>query len=86
MRPALKSDGSYYYEYVLLYVDDTLVISENAEHIIRNEIGKYFEMKEASVGKPEIYLGGRVNEVALVSGARTWTFSSSQYVQNAVRM
>ena len=85
MRPALKSDGSHYYEYVLLYVDDTLVISENAEHIILNEIGKYFEMKEASVDKPEIYLEGRVNEVTLVNGARAWTFNSSQYVQNAVR-
>ena len=34
MRPAIKSDGSMCYEYVLLYVDDALVVSENAESII----------------------------------------------------
>ena len=34
MRPAEKANGMPYYEYVLLYVDDTLVISENAERIL----------------------------------------------------
>ena len=31
MRPAIKSDGNTYYEYILLYVDNVLVVSENAE-------------------------------------------------------
>ena len=46
MRPAEKADGTPYYEYVLLYVDDTLVISENAGRILGEEIGRYFELKE----------------------------------------
>ena len=46
MWPAEKSDGTAYYEFVLLYVDDALVISENVEEILREEIGKYFELKE----------------------------------------
>ena len=58
MRPSTKDDGSPYYEYVLLYVDDVLVISEQGEHVLRNEIGKHFEMKEESFGPPTIYLGG----------------------------
>ena len=29
MRPAIKSDGNTYYEYILLYVDDALVVSEH---------------------------------------------------------
>ena len=45
MRPAIKSDGSKCYDYVLLYVDDALVLSENAESILRN-----FELKEESIG------------------------------------
>ena len=53
MRPAKKSDGSPYYEYVLLYVDDCLVISENAEDLLTNEIGRYFELKPNSVGPPK---------------------------------
>ena len=49
MRKATKSDGTRYYEYVLLYVDDLLVVSENAEGVMRSEIGKYFELKESSI-------------------------------------
>ena len=40
MRPAIKSDGSKCYDYVLLYGDDALVVSENAESILRNELGE----------------------------------------------
>ncbi len=85
MRPATKSDGSSYWEYVLLYCDDTLVISEHGEDILRKEIGKYFELKEESIGKPSIYLGGKVSQVTLENGVQAWSFSSSQYVQAAVK-
>ena len=84
MRQKTKSDGSEYWEYVLLYCDDTLVISENCEDVLRNEIGKYFELKEESIGIPSIYLGGKVRKVTLDNGAQAWSFSSSQYVKAAV--
>jgi hypothetical protein len=85
MRKALKSDGSTYWEYVLLYVDDVLVISERGEHILRNEIGKYFVLKPSSIGPPSLYLGGHMRLVTLANGKKAWAFSSSQYVQEAVR-
>jgi hypothetical protein len=34
MRPAIKADGSKYYEYVLCYVDDILVVSERPKRIM----------------------------------------------------
>ena len=55
MRPAIKSDGNTYYEYILIYVDDTLMVSKNAESILRNELGRYFHLKEESIGPPTIY-------------------------------
>jgi Reverse transcriptase (RNA-dependent DNA polymerase) len=85
MRPAIKSDGSLCYDYVLLYTDDTLVASENAENILRNEIGRYFELKEESIGPPKQYLGGHVRKVTLENGVEAYGFSSSQYVQAAVK-
>ena len=85
MRPAIKSDGTSVYDYVLLYTDDTLVISENAENILRNEIGRYFELKKESIGPPTIYLGGHLSKVHLDNGVKAWAFSSSQYVQAAVK-
>jgi hypothetical protein len=85
MRPALKPDGSEYYEYVLIYTDDVLVVSTDGERILRAGIGKYFELKEESIGPPTIYLGGHLRKVELTNGVKAWAFSSSQYVQEAVR-
>ena len=84
MRPAVKADGSEYWEYVLLYCDDALVISENGEKVLRDEIGKYFELKEESIGSPSIYLGGKMRKVTLDNGVEAWSFGSSQYVKAAV--
>ena len=85
MRTAIKSDGNTYYEYILLYVDDILVVSENAESILRNELRRYFHLKEESTGPPTIYLGGRVCKVQLENGVWAWSFSSSQYVHSAIK-
>jgi hypothetical protein len=86
MRPAKRSDGSDYYEYILLYTDDALVVSENAERVLRNELGRYFTLKEESIGPPNIYLGGKVRKVDVKDGSsKCWAFSSSQYVQAAVK-
>lgn len=85
MRRAKKPDGSEYWEYVLLYTDDALCVSCNAEDVLRCEIGKYFTMKEESIGVPDIYLGGKLSQVVLANGVKAWGFSSSKYVQQAVR-
>ena len=85
MQPAKHSDGHEYYEYVLLYTDNTMVISKNVESVLRNELGKYFELKEESIGPPKQYLGGHVNKVKLDNGVKCWSFSSSQYMQTAVK-
>ena len=70
---------------MLLYVDDVLMISDNARNILDNEIGKYFTMKPVSIGPPEIYLGGHMRKITLENGSKAWGFSSSQYVQAAMK-
>ena len=70
---------------VLLYVDDALAIALNPESILRDEIGKYFQMKESSIGKPNIYLGGKCCQIETETGILAWGFSFSQYVQEACR-
>ena len=85
MRPAQQSDGSGYYEYILLYTENALVIIENTEKVLRHELGLYFNLKEKSMGPPKIYLGGSVRKVKLENGVECWAFGSSQYVQAAVK-
>ena len=66
-------------------MDDALVVSDNAESILRKEIGRYFQLKEASIGPPKMYLGAGIRKVKLDNGLDAWAASSSQYVQAAVR-
>ena len=61
-----------------------MVVSDNGEKVLRNEIVKYFTLKEASIGPPKMYLGGKISLVELDNGAKAWALSSSQYVQEAV--
>ena len=88
-RPAVKDDGTEYYEYMLLYVDDTLCCSEHPMEAML-ELNKYFPFKKDKKGRPlieppSIYLGGKVSQVELPNGVTTWAISSSQYIQECVR-
>ena len=85
MREAKRDDGTVYYEYVLLYVDDCLVISDNAEKVLREEIGSMWELKKESIGPPSLYLGGTMRQVELENGQTVWAFGSAQYVKAAVQ-
>ena len=79
-----KTDGSPYCEYVLLYTDDILVISDNAEAVLKEEIGEHFELKPDSIGPPSQYLGGELNLRTMSNGQKAWSLSSGQYVKEAV--
>ena len=69
MRPGTKKNGSPCYEYIILYVDDDLAIGADAEKILRNELNKYFCLKESSIGSPKLYLGSSMRKVVLENGA-----------------
>ena len=84
MRAATKTDGEEYFEYVLLYVDDWLVISHKPEAILRREIVKPFKLKEDSIGPTSQYLGGKLHQVTMANIQKCWVFGSTQYVRSAV--
>ena len=84
-HPSITETGIEYYQYVLLYTDDILAISEDPERFIRDELDSCFVVKPKSIGKPTQYLGNKVTEVKLDNGITAWSFSSSQYTQNAVK-
>ena len=52
MQPKIKADGGKCWEHVLAHANDVLVISENRETVLREEMGKYFALKEKSMGPP----------------------------------
>ena len=71
--------------YCMWNVDHCLCISANAKYVLRNEIGKYFKLKEELIGPQNIYLGGKMQQVEITNGTLAWLLSSSQYVQAAVK-
>ena len=89
MRKDTTNNGVEYWKFVLLYVDDWLCISHRGEDVLRNEIGKHFILKESSIGQPAIYLNVKVRKrtIDTTEGpVDSWSFSSSQYVKEAVSM
>jgi len=55
------NDGTKYYSYLIIYVDDVLCIDENPEDVI-DKIVSVYRVKEGSVEKPKTYLGMNIRK------------------------
>lgn len=84
IRKAVSDKGIEYYEYMLLYTDDCLALSEHAMAMLE-EVNRYFPMKPSSMGPPKIYLGAKIGKIQLPNGVIAYSMSMSQYVQEAVK-
>jgi len=85
MKPEIDpADGYKYWSYVLIYVDDILVIHHDAMVPLKR-IGKYFLLKPDSVGDPDMYLGAKLRSVVTANGVECWSLSPSKYVQEACK-
>ena len=60
-------DGAKYYEYLLLYVDDSLVINHAVDTSL-NELDHFFKIKTGSIEDPNMYLGEKIRKVVLKNG------------------
>ena len=83
MQKARKFNGTEYYVYILLYVDNCLAISKNPKEAV-SKLDKFFKIQPISIATYNIYFGGRVRKMRLTNMVEAWTFSSSQYVQELV--
>ena len=86
-RVNAKPCGFKYYEYLLVYVDDVLIVSHSPK-IHLEKIKESYELNPSSVGPPTRYLGADVERVTRPgdnTGREYWSFSAHTYVRNAVR-
>jgi hypothetical protein len=86
MRPVVKINGDKYYEYVLMYVDDVLALSETPQ-LIMDYLSKCYMLKEGSVKEPDQYLGAQIKKHVLPGDDPSkfkWAISSDLYVKKAV--
>ena len=79
-KAQVRPDNGYeYYEYVLIYVDDSLAISHDATAAL-DRMEKFFMMKKGSIGYPDIYLGVKLHKVQLENGVFAWGMSPAKYL------
>ena len=83
MRPATKSSGEEYYEYIMMYVDDILVISEQAKEILE-QIQQYVRFKNDKIEPPANYLGAKLEKKS-INGRDVWTMTSVEYIKAAIK-
>jgi hypothetical protein len=60
-RSATKEDGSEYYEYFLVYVDDSLVISVDPGGILK-QLETEYKYRLKDVGEPTKFLGAKIGK------------------------
>jgi hypothetical protein len=88
MRKATKAGGFQYWEYILVYVDDVLVVSEHPGRIME-AIGTAFTIKPGSMKEPDLYLGADISKHFIHDSDEPtkvrWAMSCDNYVATAVK-
>ncbi|KAL7551327.1 hypothetical protein ACHAWF_014513 [Thalassiosira exigua] len=72
-----------YYEFLLVYVDDVLVVSHDPSKI-NQMIGAHFEIRNDVYGPLKTYLGGDVETFQLPHGKMAWSLLSTSYVRSVM--
>ena len=79
---ATKANGTEYYEYILVYVDDLLVISEKPVDILETLKSDY-SYKLKGEEEPKRYLGATIDKYDL-DGKICWSISAESYLEKAI--
>ena len=83
-RPATKSNGFEYFEYILCYVDDCLVISCQPKVTGKTLKSGPYNYTLKDVGTPERCLGAKVGEYQL-GNEKAWYMSAELYLHHAIK-
>ena len=88
-KPKLKLDGSKYYSYFIVYVDDILCIDE-APNIEMDRVSQTFLLKDG-VSTPTMYLGTNVKHMDIdpshsTTNQKCWSLGSSSYMKETVKV
>ena len=80
ISPAIRPNGSEYYEMALCYVDDVLVIAAEPMKTM-DGIRAVFKLKGDKSEKPDMYLWASLSEIETANGTKCWTMLSEKYVK-----
>ena len=83
IRPAVKPDGTEYYEYIMSYVNDILSVSHEAKSFLQSLQGQ-FRLKGDTIEPPDMCLGAQLGTMQ-VEGNEGRFMSSEKYVKSAIQ-
>ena len=87
MRAATKLNRDWYWEYILCYIDDILVISHNPK-LIMKDLGDWYTLKDGSVKELDQYLGVQVKKWYISNSDEPdkpcWAMSLDVYVKQVI--
>ena len=76
-------DGFKYYAYILVYVDDILIIDKTPMKVMEM-INEKFKVKPDSIAEPNSYLGAYLSKVQYQDGSNAWVMGLANYVDKVV--
>ena len=76
--------GNEYYTYILVYVDDLLIVDKYPRKYMAILNIKYM-MKPSSIGETKVYLGSDFGKVFYGNGSYTWTMISDMYAKEDLK-
>ena len=86
LKPCKRPDGTKYYSYLIIYVDDVLCIHHNPKSTMDMISGKY--RLKAGIEDPKMYLGTDVRKWNYTGSEGTtslcWALSSTTYIKEAI--
>lgn len=84
MRPATSESGFEYYEYILVYVDDILVLSVSPQPIMQT-VQQAYRLKEPPTA-PTTYLGATIKPWSIPQDSNpVWSMNCVQYLKEAIK-
>ena len=83
-KPMTDKNGFEYYAYILVYVDDLLIIMKEPQEAM-TQIQESFTVKPPSIEEPKSYLGADVDKVYYQDGSYGWTMGAETYTTQAIK-
>lgn len=83
-RASTKPNGDKYYAYILVYVDDVLII-DSTPHKYMEILKASYTVNPSSIGVPKTYIGADIGKMKYPDGSYAWTMGSNTYVKEAIK-
>jgi hypothetical protein len=85
MLRAPNLDGIPHYEYILVYVDDVMIISYHPDGIVKGLCDHFMLKVVTNPGEePDRYLGAMTGKYQFADGSEAWYMSADDYLSKAI--